>query len=172
MVNQAGADVDLLLEEAARTLSRFRHQIPACVQEELGQESVARVLAASSVLVPPAFVRRVARNLAIDWLRQRRQQEGHEDAELCPDRSWQQQVERHLEVERVRVALAEAPAPYRRLLEALVFDELDVEDLVAAELLERGQEPGDPQRWGLARDTVYKRRARALSWLRRRLSEG
>jgi DNA-directed RNA polymerase specialized sigma24 family protein len=169
MVNKAGPEVELLLEAAAAVLSRFRHQIPPCVQEELGQESVARVLTASEVLEPPAFVRRVARNLAIDWLRQQRQQGGG-DIELVQDSAWQQRVEGRLELERVRAALDEAPGPYRALIEALVFEELELEQIITRELLERGQDPSDPGRWGLARDAVYKRRARALAWLRRRLA--
>src|SRR5262245_17164806 len=148
MVNQAGSDAELLLREAAMVLSRFRRQIPDCVQEELGQESVVRVLMARSVSVPLAFVRRVARNLAVDWLRQHRQQESHRGTELRPDRSWQQQVEQQLEVERVRAALSAAPETYRVLLEATFFEEQDLENFISAELLGRGG-ADDPESWNL-----------------------
>jgi DNA-directed RNA polymerase specialized sigma24 family protein len=165
--NIAVNQVELLLAEVAMVLSRFRHRIPECVRQELGQESVTRALAASAVRVPPAFVRRVARNLAIDWLRG--QLGESEDSELLPGSDWQRQVEEHLDLERVRSALSSAPAPYRTLLEALVFEARDLEELISAEMLERGHDPGDPVSWGLARDAVYKRRTRALAWLRRYL---
>ena len=159
-----------LLEAAGLSLSRFKHQIPESVRDELCQESVLRMLTRSEVLDPLAFVRRVARHLAIDWLRRRYEVEMYDGIERMPGISWHEQVEEQIDLGRLRLALDAAPAPYREIVQALLFEGVELEELVQKELLDRGQEPSE-QAWALARDAVYKRRSRALGWLRRKLSE-
>lgn len=159
-----------LLQAAALSLSRFKHQIPESVRDELRQESVLRMLTRGEVLDPLAFVRRVARHLAIDWLRRRYEVEMHDGIERMTAVCWHEQAEEQIDLGRLRQILASAPAPYREIVQALLFDGVELEELVHKELLDRGQ-PRTEETWALARDAVYKRRSRALSWLRRALSQ-
>jgi DNA-directed RNA polymerase specialized sigma24 family protein len=146
-----------------RAVQRFHSQIPVEVREELAMEAVTRTLEARQMRSPPGFARRVARNLAIDWLRARR--EVLVERELADPR--EPSVIAQLDAERAVSLLARAPRSYRTTLQALFLAEIEVDDLVASECGER--EELTEAAWGQARDRVYKRRARGLRWLRTHL---
>jgi DNA-directed RNA polymerase specialized sigma24 family protein len=149
---------------ATRTLAGFWN-IPATVREEYAQEATLRTLVAREVVDPSRYAARVAKRLAIDWLRR-------QDEALRPDVSdvqevsdWQRRVEARMDLARVGAAIETAPRTHR---ETLVL--LYVEEATLAEAVERrvAAEPGaDPAR---ERDRLYKRRTRALSWVRRLLA--
>ncbi|MEQ1502521.1 MAG: hypothetical protein ABMB14_09825 [Myxococcota bacterium] len=160
-------DLRDLLRISGATLSSFRFQIPSAVLEELQQEAVFRVLHAEAVRTAPGLVRRIARNLAIDFLRRRR--EVPLDLDGPEDRPWFRPLDQILDARRVFDAVAAAPAPYREVLHALLVDELDLDDLVELEVTRRGLAPDDHAGRATARDALYKRRARAMAWVRRAL---
>lgn len=153
-----------LLEAAGRVVGGFRRQIPAAVGDELVQEAVLRYLKADGVREPRAFVRRVARHLAIDHLRRSREVAVAELPDV--DSGWQHRTDTDLDVQRVIRILQRAPDAYRRTIEALVFQGRSVEDLVEDEVVARGEDPRDPACRARARDVVYKRRTRAYGWIR------
>jgi DNA-directed RNA polymerase specialized sigma24 family protein len=142
--------------------SRFA-SVPACVRQELEQEARLRTLAATGIERPEAFARRVARNLAIDWLRRRRTvplEEERMEGARC--------VEERLDVLRLRAVLRSAPEGHRQVLVRLYLQEEAIEVLVA-ELAGGSREAVGERAWAKARDAVYKRRLRALGWVRERM---
>ena len=153
-----------LLRTSAMALSWFRRRIPSMVLDELCQEAAIRTLQAVGVEDPAAFVHQVARRLAVDWLRRRREHSWDDQVERIGDARWADGVEHRLDAKRVLSVLESAPPAYRALIEALYFRHLDLEDLVRDELASR-----DEQERPRVRDALYKRRTRALGWLRSRL---
>jgi hypothetical protein len=142
-----------VLRAARGELSRFVHQIPPQILDELAQEAVLRLWCAQGVHEPCAFVRTVARRLAISHLRRARE---IPSAELPERVTSEDHLEDAIDAGRARALLEGAPEPYRRVLEALVLEERTVDELV------RGEDGAARRR---ARDLVYKHRARGLSWL-------
>jgi DNA-directed RNA polymerase specialized sigma24 family protein len=140
------------------------HKIPATVREELAMEAVARTLEAVEARKPVSFACRVARNLAVDWLRRRREVSLEVEVAGPPPSTL-----RRLDAERAVQLLERAPEAYQRTLAHLYLWEGEVDELIRCEVGER-EEIGDT-RWRRARDLVYKRRARGLRWLRARLEE-
>lgn len=159
------SEVQELLRISAGALAAFRRRIPSAVLDELCQEAAVRTFQAEGVEDSGAFVYRVARRLGLDWLRRRRELAWDMQVERTGDARWQDAVECRLDIGRVQQALGEAPEAYRSLIEALYFRYLDLEDLIREELGTRGGE----RDYVRARDVVYKRRNRAIGWLRRRL---
>ena len=153
---------DHLLPAARATLAGF-HQLPRAVRDELAQESVLRVLGVEHVDAPVALTRRIARNLAIDWLRRRREERLPEVA-LGSDR-WQARTDARLDAQRVLRVLDAAPSAYRDVVRRCFLEEEDVETLIDEELL-----PGEVRH--RVQDRIYKRRSRGLAWARRHLKAG
>lgn len=152
------------LRAATRALGRFWN-VPAAVREEYAQEATLRTLVAQNVAEPPRYAARVATRLAIDWLRRRGERGQAEVRDVQEASPWQDRVEARLELERVGRVLANAPATHR---ETLVL--LCVEGTTMGEAVERriAANPGaDPAH---ERDLLYKRRRRALSWIRAALA--
>jgi DNA-directed RNA polymerase specialized sigma24 family protein len=146
-----------LLTTARRTLAGF-HQIPRPVRDELAQETLLRTLRLGDQPLdrPRAFVRRVARNLAVDWLRRRRES-ALPDTETGHDR-WQARTDARLDAQRVLRLLDRSPT-YREVLSRCFLEELEVDDLVDAECA-----VDEPRH--RVRDRIYKRRARGLAQAR------
>lgn len=162
-------EVAVVHQRADRALARFRRQIPRSVRDELCQEATVRAWRTSGVRDRRAFAHRVAHRLAIDWLRQARTTARLLEPEDPGDPTWAR-TDARVDAGRVLHLLASAPPHYRALVEGHFVQDLDLEDLVRAELRARG-ESGDLA-FGRARDALYKRRHRVLAWLRERLSEG
>lgn len=143
-------------------LRRFR-AIPEPVRDELAQEALVRVWAAEGVVSPRALGRRVARNLAIDWLRRRREtvEVGREPG--CD--GWQRKVEARIDAERAMAALEHAPRAYGEVVGRCFLEEVDMDTLVEASRM-----PGEARH--LVRDRIYKRRSRGLAWARHALETG
>jgi DNA-directed RNA polymerase specialized sigma24 family protein len=150
---------------AAKHTLRSFHQIPEAVREEIVQEAALRTWIAREVRVPTAFAACVARRLAVDWLRGQRRTGGVALEEVDPAevQPWQRRTEARLELERVGAALATAPALHRETLVALVVEERTVEDVLESRGVSR-------ESWGQERDALYKRRTRAVIWLRSALA--
>lgn len=157
-----------LLRICATALYGFRRQIPRPVLDELCQEATTRTLHAATVENPRPFAYTVARRLALDWLRRRCEVAWDPRVEDRGDGAWQRQIELRIDADRATSALAEAPAAYRELVEALYFRQVDIEDVVRDELVSRGE---GTDAYARVRDVVYKRRSRALAWLRQRMTE-
>ena len=141
---------------------RYR-AVPVCVRQELEQEARLRTLSAEGVDCPTAYARRVARNLAIDYLRRRRTVPFEEGQLACPS-SWREEA---LDLRRLAVLLPLAPASHREVLTRLFLREESVSAMVA-EVAGGPRKAVDEATWSRARDAVYKRRRRALTWLRER----
>lgn len=148
-----------LLITARSTLARF-HQIPAPVRDELAQEAIVRAFGVEKIEAPVAMTRRIARNLAVDWLRRRRE-ERLPETEVGSDR-WQSQTDARLDAARVLRVLDGAPSAYREVVRRCFVDEDDVDTLIDEE-----RQPGEARH--RVQDRIYKRRARGLAWARRRL---
>jgi hypothetical protein len=143
-------------------LSDFQRQIPRCVREDLAQEAVVRTWAHPDVRCPSSFSRRVARNLAFDWLRQAQHDELREDCtQVSP-------VEPRHDALRLARCLGRAPARVRELVRRHYLDDEPWERLIDDEAGGPRDRVGE-RRWGQARDALYKRRRRGLSWLRQAL---
>jgi len=146
---------------ATRDSLRGFRQIPPSVRDELAQEALTRVWCMEAeVQAPMALLRRVAHNLAIDWLRRRRE-------EALPERErgsgrWLRQTHARLDVQRVARLMEQAPVAYRDIVQRCFLDEEDVASLIAEE-----QRPGEARH--RVQDRIYKRRARGLAWVRLRL---
>lgn len=151
------------LHAAADTLARFRGRIPRPVLDEIAQEAALRSWSAAAVRDPRAFASRIARNLAIDWIRRAREV-SLGDWDGGASAVWDPRLDARLDAQRIRTLLAIAPSAYRATLRALYLDEDTVEQLV-----ERTSPGADPRGRARARDLVYKRRGRALAWMRARL---
>lgn len=147
---------------AAKELLGFRSRLSAEAREDLAQEAMVRLLAARGVVNPVGYVRRVARNLAIDQLRRSREI----PVDTLPERAVAPLSGAALDGPRLVALVARAPAAHRRVLEALLVGRT-VDELVQAELAERSDGATDPAARARARDAVYKRRARALAWAQR-----
>ncbi|MBX2797687.1 MAG: hypothetical protein KTR31_08470 [Myxococcales bacterium] len=140
--------------------------IPVPVREELAQEAAFRTWCRRGVAHERAYVRRTARNLAVDWLRHLDTVRAHQRCRppLPPDWSLDDQ----LDVRRAIAMLeAEAPAEYRVVLR-LYLEGAPTDELVE-EVLGAPRRQVEPAAWSRARDLLYKRRARSLRWLRARL---
>jgi len=148
-----------LLASARSTLARF-HQIPAPVRDELAQEAIARALGVERIDAPVALTRRIARNLAVDWLRHRRE-ESWPEVDVGSDR-WQARTDARLDAARILQVLDTAPPAYREVVRRFFLLEDDVDTLVAEE-----RQPGEERH--RVQDRIYKRRARGLAWARRHL---
>lgn len=159
----ARVEVQGLLVEAGLALHRYREAIPPEVREEMAQEATLRTLARPGVDTPAAFVRTVARHLALDHLRLERLRRAAHPDELAPSRDPLAAWERVDVVTLLRV-LDRAPEHYR----AVLLEWVD-EDRPA--LFNRSGHLGRPQLWAdpLERDRAYKMRERALLWVRRAL---
>lgn len=143
-------------------LRRFR-TIPEPVREELAQEAVMRVWAAEGVVAPRAMACRVGHNLAIDWLRRRREVHG---LPIDPGTDqWQRQVEARIDAARAVALLAHAPGPQREVVRRCFLQDADIDTLVDEAVTE-----GEARH--RVRDRLYKRRARGLAWTRRALEGG
>ena len=164
-------EIGVLLGAAAAALSAFRH-IPGSVRAELGQEAVTRYLDSSHVRDPRPFVRRVARNLAIDWVRKSRYEQPCAEpwSSFSDGARWQHQIDAHLDVSRAAHVLQGAPRNYQELADALFFQGLELEELVDHELSARGVSRADTKAMTLVRDALYKRRSRTVSWIARQLA--
>lgn len=147
--------------------TRWR-SVPVCVRQELEQEARLRTLCAQGVECPEAFARRVARNLAIDWLRRSRMV-GLDDALQATHPALRAAPREHgFDLERLREVLRKAPQRHREVLARLYLQEDPVDALVAESLGASRDDVGEAA-WGRARDAVYKRRTRALRWVRDRM---
>jgi DNA-directed RNA polymerase specialized sigma24 family protein len=147
-------------QAASRSVRRFR-SVPAVVQEELAQEAVLRTLIGPAVRHPAAFAGQVARRLAIDWLRRPREVELGLTEHPDPG-SLERELEARSVVSLLARELRSAPARHREVIRA-VASEVTVDEQLAHHRV-RGSE------LGRARDVLYKRRRRALGWLRARLA--
>jgi DNA-directed RNA polymerase specialized sigma24 family protein len=155
-----------LARSARAALRPYRGRLPHAVCEEIEQEAVLRCALSIGVSFPCAFVRRVAAHLAIDELRRARPTAPLEPS-LVTD-PWEQ-VDAGIELAQIRAALRFAPHAVRTLIEAHALGERTLTDLVDAELSTRGDHSERAR--ARARDTVYKRRARAVAWMRTALHD-
>lgn len=146
------------LSRVLRYLGMFR--IPYQVREELAQEAAVRCLGAPGVRSPRAWMRRVAHNLAVSWLRARRE-EPWPDEERGSAR-WEREVEARLDASYAVTALQGAPMAYRDFVVRHYLEQVGLDELIAQE-----QALGEPSHRVRAR--MYKRRARSLAWARLRL---
>lgn len=140
--------------------------MPAEVREELAQEATFRTWQAHLVREPPRYATRVAQRLAIDWLRRRFEEPDPtvaDDAEATP---WERRVEARSALRVVESVIAGAPDLHRETLRLLYVEERTLEELLEERL--RAGSAGDRSR---ERDLLYKRRTRALSWIRAKLGE-
>jgi len=144
---------------ARATLAGF-HQIPHAVRDELAQEAITRAFGVERIDAPAALTRRIARNLAVDWLRRRRE-EGLPDEEMGCSR-WSAQLEARLDAARVLRLLDAAPPSYRSVVRRTFLEEEDVDALIDEEI-----RPGEARH--RVQDRIYKRRRRGLAWARERL---
>lgn len=150
---QLSVDTLRLHRRVTRALARTFSGVPEPVREELVQDAWVALLAQRRALENPgAWLVRVASRRAIDWWR-RQGRPGRAGAPLddglhdsLPD------LLERLDGERLIQLLDRAPPSFRLVLERLYLDELALGEL-AAEL-------------GVSADSVYKRRDRALAWLR------
>jgi DNA-directed RNA polymerase specialized sigma24 family protein len=157
-----------LLRAARSALYSFRSQIAAAVLDELAQEAVTRGLGSAAVRQPQAFVRRVAHHLAVDQLRRQRREDLVDPEDLDGrDDGWSR-VDAGLDLERVWGTVLSAPAGHRRMLLAIV-EETPVDELVRQDAAFRGVDLRDLAERDRLRDAIYKRRDRAVLWLRERL---
>jgi DNA-directed RNA polymerase specialized sigma24 family protein len=148
----------IALRAATKTLRRFRG-IPWPVRQELAQEAALRTWLSAGVRNPATFAGCVATRLAIDWLRRRARarEVGAGELPVLPESvSWSGRVEAALDLERVYARIADAPGVHRETLVAYV-EGLTIEEMLATR-------PAGAR--GLARDVLYKRRRRALEWIR------
>lgn len=150
-----------VLVAAQRRVASF-HAIPPPIRDELAQEAALRTWQCAGVTDPAALASRIARNLAVDWLRRQRfvVPLEHDVAGRDP---WAR-ADARLDVARALEALDRAPPTYRHVVSALYVEDRDVGELVDEEtsadtLTARHR----------ARDRIYKRRRRGLAWLRERL---
>lgn len=150
---------------AHAVLSRF-HQIPESVREDLVQDALIRALEADEIAHPRAYLCRIVTNLAVDWLRRRREIPRPHPYSTTPCHAWQAEVEERLVRHSILRLLLEAPPSYRSFLEQALRGE-ELEAMVARGC---GDEADDKAR-ARARDALYKRRRRALAWLRDRIAE-
>ncbi|MEZ4240753.1 MAG: hypothetical protein R3F59_32285 [Myxococcota bacterium] len=141
----------LVAHGAASRAVRGFWNVPPPVREELVQEAVLRLLLTGGADRPDRFAVHVVRRLAIDWLR--RVRPVPLDGEVAERTPWADRVEARLALGRVQSALAGAPAHHREAL-LLCADEVAVAELARTPLL---------------RDRWYKRRRRAIRWLREAL---
>lgn len=126
--------------------------VPAHVREELAQEAWARLLEQAQIADPAGWLFVAARRLAIDWFRRQSRRGGAGvplDANL-PGPTLDLLV--RLDGTRLVRLLDRAPEHHRRVLERLYLHEGELAEL-AVDL-------------GVSADSVYKRRDRALAWLR------
>ncbi len=149
----------LVFTALRRSVRGFR-QIPIPVREELAQEAIARALGVADVEAPLALTRRIARNLAVDWLRRRREEHLHEQ-EAGSD-GWQAQMHARLDAQRAVAVLERAPPSYREVVHRCFLEDVDVDTLIDEEC-----RPGEAR--GRVQDRIYKRRTRGLAWTRRAL---
>ncbi len=147
------ANAGLAHGAAGRALRGFR-RVPVAVREELAQEAALRAHVDPAVRDPAAYAAEAARRLAIDWMRREWRSAGagglshHE--EVVP---WACRVEASLDLARVSALLARGPRRHGHTLRTLVLEERAIDELIG---------PGD----GRARDLWYKRRRRAVAWVR------
>ena len=144
-------------------LRAFDATLPQCIADEIAQEAITRTLTRSP-RSPVAYARRVARNLALDWLRVQRPV-----ADDTPDLVSDDDLERRCDAAVAIAALRDAPPQHRLLLGRLLYDGLTFDDLVASEVGGSRGRVGDAA-WGIGRSRLYKRRQRAVGWLRERLA--
>jgi len=146
---------------AARHLLRGFHNIPEPVRDELAQEAVARALGVDEVAAPLAFTRRIARNLAISWLRKGREELWTEPPDPGSSR-WERRTDARLDARRALQVLESAPPAYRDIVRRCFLEDDDVDALVDEE-----RQPGEARH--RVQDRIYKRRTRGLAWTRRHL---
>jgi DNA-directed RNA polymerase specialized sigma24 family protein len=145
---------------AARALRSFR-TMPESVREELTQEAALRTWLRPGVRDPARFAAKVARRLGIDWVRRSPERPLSEVCEVPEPADWQHRVEAWLDLEHVRVAIERGPRLHRETLGLLFLRELTIDEAVDERL--RAAPGGDR---ALERDLLYKRRTRALTWIR------
>ncbi len=145
---------------ATRAVARFA-RVPRVVREELAQEATLRTLAARDVREPGPFAGRVASRLAIDWLRRSLEVPLGDDP--VDARGEEARTDVLLDLSRVAAVVARAPRRHRETLQLLFLEDLTIDELLAR----RPLPPADRAR---ERDRLYKRRRRALAWIRDEVS--
>ena len=138
-------------------------RIPEEVRQEHVQEAWCRVLSRPGVRQPERYRVRVEHHLAVDYVRRRRRWLPLDDAPL-PQVDAAAEVA--LDLIRVHRALEEAPPGYRELVVRHYLLGEALESLASDAVGERER---SASAWWRARDRLYKRRSRAIQWLRRRL---
>lgn len=158
-------------EVAACLRTRFRATVPPEVRYDIVQETLLRLLQQETWPDnPDSWAMTVAQHLAISWLRRaataaQAQRELQERARVDED-LWERSTTARLDLQRAAVSMRMAPDRYRRLLVSHCLEGDPLEELIALELQERGERPDDSTAYDLARDAIYKRRARATAWVR------
>lgn len=132
---------------ARRALLPFARRIPPEIREELCQETVLRVLTATTVRSPQAFAWRVAHHLALDHLRRERGVELPVDLPVPNAFGMDQRMDARTVVR----AVSARSAGQGQLLARLYLGDREIEDLLPVGA-KRERE----------RSAVYKRRDRAL----------
>ena len=161
MTPSSDSQVDAAHRAATRALAHFR-TVPREVREDLAQEAALRTWQTPAVRHPERFATLVARRLAIDWLRRRLDVPTGYVADVPEVAPWQCQIEARLVLRVVGAAIARAPRLHRETLLLLYVEEQAIEDVVAGE---------EGVAWARQRDLMYKRRRRAVSWLRANVPE-
>jgi DNA-directed RNA polymerase specialized sigma24 family protein len=156
-------DVDLarVAHRAATSALRGFRSVPHAVREELAQEAALRTWSTPGVRDVRGFAAQVARRLAVDWIRRAGARgAAWTDLSPVPELSpWQQRIEARMDLDRVWALLARAPGLHRDTLLRFAVEGSTVDELLAAE-------PGATAPREQRRDLLYKRRRRAVAWIR------